>query len=144
MCRSSKKRKGKGRPEVKEEVANLPLAAEQPTVAETPVVEDTAERSEPPPPPVENGDVVSDSVPAASGGVAYKPPLPPGRRRPPVSATWAASRPLDQLDAALKQFRRDTAESRENLTRSRPDLAVIAAEVQRSYPGARLYRSSGH
>jgi len=58
-----------------------------------------------------------------------KPPLPPGRSRraAPVSAQWEQSRPLDQLDAALQQFKRSAAQSRENLALSRPDIALIQA-----------------
>jgi hypothetical protein len=56
-----------------------------------------------------------------------KPPLPPtrSRRAAPVSAQWEQSRPLNQLDAALQQFKRSAAQSRENLALSRPDIALI-------------------
>jgi hypothetical protein len=58
-----------------------------------------------------------------------KPPLPPtrSRRAAPVSAQWEQSRPLNQLDAALQQFKRSAAQSRENLALSRPDIALIQA-----------------
>jgi hypothetical protein len=44
-----------------------------------------------------------------------------------VSAQWEQSRPLNQLDAALQQFKRSAAQSRENLALSRPDIALIQA-----------------
>jgi len=40
----------------------------------------------------------------------------------PTSAKYRQSRPINQLDQALKNFKRDTAKSRENLSLSRPDL----------------------
>jgi hypothetical protein len=62
---------------------------------------------------------------------SHKPPLPPGRSRRvaalPASAQWEQSRPLNQLDAALQQFKRSAAESRENLALSRPDISLIQA-----------------
>ena len=40
----------------------------------------------------------------------------------PTSAKYLQSRPINQLDQALKSFKRETAKSRENLSLSRPDL----------------------
>ena len=40
----------------------------------------------------------------------------------PTSAKYLQSRPINQLDQALKNFKRETAKSRENLSLSRPDL----------------------
>ena len=87
-------------------------------------------------PPV--GKAVEQTTPTET--MANKPPLPPGgssRRRPPppASATWEQSRPLTQLDSALRNFRSATAESRENLTASRPDISAIEAEVKKSITG---------
>ena len=50
-----------------------------------------------------------------------------GAARPPAtptSARYTQSRPITQLDQALRSFTRDTAASRENLSQSRPDLAA--------------------
>ena len=41
----------------------------------------------------------------------------------PTSAKYLQTRPINQLDQALKNFKRDTAKSRENLSLSRPDLS---------------------
>ena len=41
----------------------------------------------------------------------------------PTSAKYLQSRPINQLDQALKNFKRDAAKSRENLSLSRPDLS---------------------
>jgi len=64
-----------------------------------------------------------------------RPPLPTSRRVPP-SATSTQSRPVSQLDAALKQFRLSTAASRENLRSSRVDLEKMEDTV-RSIVGSR-------
>jgi len=45
------------------------------------------------------------------------------RTSTPTSARYLQSRPITQLDQALKSFKRDTAKSRENLSVSRPDLS---------------------
>ena len=57
------------------------------------------------------------------------PSEPPAPAPAPVSATSAQSRPLCQLDSALRQFRQSTAESRENLSISRPDLSLAAVRA---------------
>ena len=58
----------------------------------------------------------------------YPSPPPPAQAPPaptlPASARYRQSRPLNQLDQALKNFKLDTAKSRENLTLSRPDLSI--------------------
>ena len=58
-----------------------------------------------------------------------RPPLPT-IRRPPCSATTAQSRPVSQLDAALKQFKLSTAASRENLRGSRVDISQVEEQVK--------------
>merc|ERR1712142_18367 len=78
------------------------------------------------------------SVPAISSSM---PPLPT-TRRPPSSATTAQSRPVSQLDAALKQFRLSTAASRENLRSSRVDLEKMEDTV-RSIVGSRPSSRAG-
>ena len=40
----------------------------------------------------------------------------------PTPANYLQTRPINQLDQALKNFKRETAKSRENLSLSRPDL----------------------
>jgi len=66
------------------------------------------------------------SIPVISTG---RPPLP-NVRRPPISATTAQSRPVSQLDAALKQFKLSTAASRENLRSSRVDISQVEEQVR--------------
>jgi len=68
----------------------------------------------------------SPSVPIMSSN---RPPLP-SMRRPPSSATTAQSRPVSQLDAALKQFKLSTAASRENLRGSRVDISQVEERVK--------------
>jgi len=68
----------------------------------------------------------SPSVPIMSSN---RPPLP-SMRRPPSSATTAQSRPVSQLDAALKQFKLSTAASRENLRGSRVDISQVEEQVK--------------
>merc|ERR1711997_99527 len=58
-----------------------------------------------------------------------KPPLPVGRRLP-SSATTTHTRPMSQLDEALKQFKLSTAASRENLRNSRQDLHQMEEQVK--------------
>jgi len=58
-----------------------------------------------------------------------KPPLPVGRRLP-SSATTSHTRPMTQLDEALKQFKLSTAASRENLRNSRQDLSQMEEQVK--------------
>jgi len=58
-----------------------------------------------------------------------KPPLPCSRR-PPASASSTLSRPVTQLDSALKQFRLSTAASRENLRNSRVDISQVEQQVK--------------
>jgi len=58
-----------------------------------------------------------------------RPPLP-SMRRPPSSATSTQSRPVSQLDAALKQFKVSTAASRENLRSSRVDISPVEEKVK--------------
>merc|ERR1711997_607431 len=68
-----------------------------------------------------------------------KPPLPVGRRLP-SSATTTHTRPMSQLDEALKQFKLSTAASRQNLRkmeeqvkvqlRSRPATPVMSLRGQ--------------
>ena len=50
-------------------------------------------------------------------------------RRLPSSATTAHTRPISQLDDALKQFKLSTAASRENLRNSRQDLNQMEEQV---------------
>ena len=53
------------------------------------------------------------------------PPAPaPAAPAVPTSAKYFQSRPLNQLDQALKNFKLETAKSRENLSLSRPDLSL--------------------
>lgn len=69
-----------------------------------------------------------------------KPPLPVGRRLP-SSATTSHTRPMSQLDDALKQFRMSTAASRENLRNSRQNLDQMEEQVKvmiRSRPATPL------
>merc|ERR1719237_174090 len=47
----------------------------------------------------------------------------------PVSATFSQSRPLTDLDSALREFRSSTAASRENLSNSRSDLSIAAVRA---------------
>ena len=68
----------------------------------------------------------SPSIPVMSSS---RPPLPT-IRRPPCSATTAQSRPVSQLDAALKQFKLSTAASRENLRSSRVDIFQVEEQVK--------------
>jgi len=68
----------------------------------------------------------SPSVPIVNSS---RPPLP-SIRRPPSSATTAQSRPVSQLDAALKQFRLSTAASRENLRSSKVDISQVEEQVK--------------
>merc|ERR1719378_1412990 len=70
-----------------------------------------------------------------------RPPLPTSRRVPP-SATSTQSRPVSQLDAALKQFKLSTAASRENLRSSRVDLEKMEDTV-RSIVGSRPSSRAG-
>jgi len=68
-----------------------------------------------------------------------KPPLP--GRRLPSSATTSHTRPMSQLDDALKQFRMSTAASRENLRNSRQNLDQMEEQVKvmiRSRPATPL------
>jgi len=58
-----------------------------------------------------------------------KPPLPGGRRLP-CSATTSHTRPMSQLDEALKQFKLSTAASRENIRNSRQDLSQMEEQVK--------------
>ena len=51
-------------------------------------------------------------------------------RRVPASATTAHTRPMSQLDDALKQFKLSTAASRENLRNSRQDLNQMEEHVR--------------
>ena len=50
-------------------------------------------------------------------------------RRLPSSATTAHTRPMSQLDDALKQFKMSTAASRENLRNSRQNLDQMEEQV---------------
>ena len=52
-------------------------------------------------------------------------------RRLPSSATTIHTRPMSQLDDALKQFRMSTAASRENLRNSRQNLDQMEEQVDR-------------
>jgi len=63
------------------------------------------------------------STPARSppSSLVLGAPRPPAT---PTSARYTQSRPIKQLDQALRSFTRDTAASRENLSQSRPDLAA--------------------
>merc|ERR1712013_393598 len=74
----------------------------------------------------EDNQETSPSVPIVSSS---RPPLP-SLRRPPSSATTAQSRPVSQLDAALKQFRLSTAASRENLRSSKVDISQVEEQVK--------------
>lgn len=59
-----------------------------------------------------------------------KPPLPGPGRRLPSSATTSHTRPMSQLDEALKQFKLSTAASRENLRNSRQNLSQMEEQVK--------------
>ena len=50
-------------------------------------------------------------------------------RRLPSSATTSHTRPMSQLDEALKQFKLSTAASRENIRNSRQDLSQMEEQV---------------
>merc|ERR1719318_2326062 len=65
------------------------------------------------------GEDKEEKQPAPSIQMSSSRPPLPTMRRPPSSATTAQSRPVSQLDAALKQFKLSTAASRENLRSSR-------------------------
>ena len=75
------------------------------------------------------GDVKEEKQPAPSIPSSSRPPLPT-MRRPPSSATTAQSRPVSQLDVALKQFKLSTAASRENLRSSRVDISQVEEQVK--------------
>jgi len=68
----------------------------------------------------------SPSIPVISSS---RPPLPT-MKRPPSSATTTQSRPVSQLDVALKQFKLSTAASRENLRSSRVDISQVEEHVK--------------
>ena len=51
-------------------------------------------------------------------------------RRLPSSATTTYTRPVSQLDEALKQFKLSTAASRENLRNSRQNLSQMEEQVK--------------
>ena len=76
------------------------------------------------------GDVKEEKQPAPSILMSSgRPPLPT-MRRPPSSATTRQSRPVSQLDVALKQFKFSTAASRENLRSSRVDISQVEEQVK--------------
>ena len=58
-----------------------------------------------------------------------RPPLP-STRKPPSTATTTHTRPVSQLDTALKQFKLSTAASRENLRSSRMDISQVEDQVK--------------
>lgn len=66
--------------------------------------------------------------------------------RPPCSATASQTRPLSQLDAALKQFKVSTAASRENLRSSHQDLSQVEEQVRNMTlsRNSSLRMSTGH
>jgi hypothetical protein len=68
----------------------------------------------------------SPSTPVMSSS---RPPLP-STRKPPSSASTAHTKPVSQLDAALKQFKLSTAASRENLRSSRVDISQVEHQVK--------------
>ena len=77
---------------------------------------------------VENEIKELEESPKLSPKYPTPSPPPPAPARPtpalPASARYSQSRPLNQLDQALKNFKLDTAKSRENLSASRPDLSL--------------------
>jgi len=77
----------------------------------------------------ENTEEPQETTPSVPAISSSRPPLPT-TRRPPSSATTAQSRPVSQLDAALKQFRLSTAASRENLRSSRVDISQVEEQVK--------------
>lgn len=84
--------------------------------------------------------VESEPSPTIPSITTTKPPLPVSRRVP-ASATTAHTRPMSQLDDALKQFKLSTAASRENLRNSRQDLNQMEEHVKvmiRSRPATPL------
>ena len=65
---------------------------------------------------------------------------PPAPAAPavPTSAKYFQSRPLNQLDQALKNFKLETAKSRENLSLSRPDLSLALSSFSSKPPTPRI------
>jgi len=55
--------------------------------------------------------------------------LPEKKVPPPVSTTFYQSRPLSDLDSALREFRTTTAASRENISNSRTDLSIASVRA---------------
>jgi len=76
--------------------------------------------------PKEEKETIIASSPISSSG---RPPLPATRRHP-ASASCTMSRPVTELDIALKQFRLSTAASRENLRNSRLDISQMEQQVK--------------
>merc|ERR1719317_955113 len=76
--------------------------------------------------PKEEKETIIASRPIPSSG---RPPLPVTRRHP-ASASCTMSRPVTELDIALKQFRLSTAASRENLRNSRLDISQMEQQVK--------------
>jgi hypothetical protein len=68
----------------------------------------------------------SPSTPVMSSS---RPPLP-STRKPPSSESTAHTRPVRQLDTALKQFKVSTTASRENLRSSRVDISQVEDQVK--------------
>ena len=66
------------------------------------------------------------------------PPAAPAVPAVPTSAKYFQSRPLNQLDQALKNFKLDTAKSRENLSLSRPDLSLALSSFSSKPPTPRI------
>jgi len=79
---------------------------------------------------------------------ASKPPVAPraaflaGTGRPPSSATASQSRPISQLDVALKQFKESTMASRENLRISQQDLREVEQVVNSTVRQSSLSRNN--
>ena len=76
-----------------------------------------------------DGNEGKETSPAIPIMPISRPPLP-SIRRPPSSATTAQARPVSQLDSALRQFKQDTAASRENLRSSRVDISMLEEKVR--------------
>ena len=76
-----------------------------------------------------DGNEGKESSPSILIMHSSRPPLP-SIRRPPSSASTAQTRPVSQLDAALRQFKQDTVASRENLRSSRVDISMVEEKVR--------------
>jgi len=79
----------------------------------------------------------TDRKPNEQPKVATNPPLPISLPPVPSSATFSASRPISQLDSALKSFKLATAKSRENLLLPRSDIHQVITQSSDQHRMAR-------